>query len=120
MNGLSTTDKGRAGEDRAVQALEREGYVVLARNVRAGRGEIDVVATDGSVLCFVEVRRREKIEDAMASVNGKKQHQVVKAARAYLSKLAEVPSCRFDVVVVAGDRVELFKAAFEAPSEITR
>lgn len=112
---MTTTSKGRAGEDLAVLHLERVGYVIVGRNVRAGGGEIDVVARDGEVLCFVEVRRRKRTDDALASVNGKKQARVVKAAAAYLAGMAgATPMCRFDVVVVAGDRVDLVRGAFEA------
>ena len=116
----STTVKGRRGEDVAVERLVREGYVVVGRNVRVGRGEIDVVARDGDVLVFVEVRRRERAEDAMMSVDAKKQARITAAAGAYVATLTDedVPRCRFDVVVVAGDATELVKNAFLA-SEAT-
>lgn len=112
----STTARGRAGEDRAVLHLEREGYVVLARNVRTKGGELDVVAKDGEVLCFIEVRRRDKAEDALLSIDRKKQAQVARAAAAYLGTLSSIPRCRFDVVVVAGERCDLVRNAFEAPA----
>lgn len=115
---MTTTSKGRAGEDLAVLHLERAGYVVVGRNVRAGGGEIDVIARDGDVLCFVEVRRRKRIDDALSSVNARKQARVAKAAAAFLAAQARsgvaVPMCRFDVVVIAGDRVDLVRGAFEA------
>jgi putative endonuclease len=114
---VTTTSKGRAGEDLAVLFLERTGYAIVGRNVRAGGYEIDVIARDGDVLCFVEVRRRKRTDDALASVDGKKQARVARAASAYLAKSfgpAAMPRCRFDVVVIAANRVDLVRGAFEA------
>ncbi|HEY4222326.1 MAG TPA: YraN family protein [Myxococcota bacterium] len=113
----TTTAKGRVGEDRAVLALEKAGYQIVGRNVRVGRNELDIVAHDGTYLVFVEVRKRERIEDAMFSIDGKKQAAVIRAATAYLARLAQtqqVPFCRFDVVVLDAFRVEILKNAFEA------
>ncbi|MDM7890497.1 YraN family protein [Curtobacterium caseinilyticum] len=49
---------GRYGEDRAVEWLTERGYRLLERNWRCARGEVDVVAWDGSTLVFVEVKTR--------------------------------------------------------------
>ncbi len=49
---------GRLGEDLAAAHLERLGYTVLARNHRTRHGELDIVATDGGTLVFVEVKTR--------------------------------------------------------------
>jgi putative endonuclease len=51
-------DVGRAGERLAEDFLTDEGYVVLARNWRGTRGELDFVAVDGSTLVAVEVKTR--------------------------------------------------------------
>ncbi|MBI4601734.1 MAG: YraN family protein, partial [Planctomycetes bacterium] len=47
---------GRRGERAAARHLRRQGLRILARNVREGRGEIDLVALDGATLVFVEVK----------------------------------------------------------------
>lgn len=49
---------GRRGEQLAAEHLQRRGCVVLARNVRVGRGEIDLIVRDGDTLAFVEVKTR--------------------------------------------------------------
>ncbi|MBI1948302.1 MAG: YraN family protein [Deltaproteobacteria bacterium] len=110
----STTAKGRAGEDLAVAHLERQGYVVVARNVRAGGGEIDIIAREGTLVCFVEVRRRARVLDALVSVDAKKQRRLVRAATAWLARQRELPRCRFDVAVVTPAGIELVRGAFEA------
>jgi len=47
---------GRRGEDLAAAHLLRRGFRILDRNVRSRYGEIDLVAADGAVLAFVEVK----------------------------------------------------------------
>ena len=49
---------GRFGEDTAVEFLRGEGYTVIERNFRAGRNEIDIIASDKNYLVFVEVKAR--------------------------------------------------------------
>jgi putative endonuclease len=110
----SPTAKGREGEDIAVALLLREGYRVLERNARAGRFELDVIAMDGEVLCFVEVRRRKSIDDALLSVTRQKQADVTRAAKRWIGERRIQPRCRFDVVVVAGGDARLIRNAFEA------
>lgn len=117
--GASTVEKGRDAEDRAAAELSRRGYVVLARNARTRRGEIDLVAKDGDVLVFVEVRSRadDRYGEAKATVGRAKQARVAAAAGAWLARLPPPwPICRFDVVAVEGDRVDVLQGAFEAPA----
>ena len=112
----TTTVKGRIAEDLAVLHLQRIGYIVHARNVRHGKHEIDVVASDGPVLCFVEVRARKSVDEALSSVSLRKQSHLIACARAYIAQQSVTAPCRFDVVTVVGARVELVKAAFEVPA----
>jgi putative endonuclease len=49
---------GSAGEDQAARHLRALGYELIARNVRTRRGEIDLIARDGSALVFAEVKTR--------------------------------------------------------------
>ena len=50
--------RGRQGEALAEQFLRRAGFRILARNVHLRHSELDLVALEGSTLCFVEVRLR--------------------------------------------------------------
>jgi len=109
---------GRRGERFALEYLKyREGYRIVATNfsIPLGRtlggapvmGEIDIVAYDGEILTFVEVKTRtsEAVATAEAAVDRAKQRTIARTANAYrrLLKLTKVPY-RFDVVtVVFGD-----------------
>jgi putative endonuclease len=107
---------GHRAEERAEEYLRERGLRIVARNYRTRMGEIDLIATEGDALVFVEVRLRssERFGGAAASVDERKQRRVVAAARHYLSTLRVEPPCRFDVVTLDGVRTTWFKAAFDA------
>jgi len=97
---------GRAAEEAAARHLTGLGWSVLGRNVRIGRGELDLIVRRGAVLAFVEVKaRRSKAfgapEDA---VDGRKRRQVARLAELWLGArpwaLRGVSDVRFDVVAV--------------------
>ena len=46
---------GKKGEELAAVFLKKHGYKVLEMNFRIRLGEIDIIARDGSILCFIEV-----------------------------------------------------------------
>ncbi len=58
LPGRKSKDVGLYGEDLARWELERQGYRIIDRRVRIRLGEIDIVARDGPVLVFVEVKTR--------------------------------------------------------------
>jgi putative endonuclease len=78
-------------------------------------GEIDLVAADGDVLVFVEVRWRadDRFGGAAASIGPAKQRRLVAAARLYLSHLPREPRCRFDVVALEAGRASWLRGAFD-------
>jgi putative endonuclease len=113
---------GRRGEEDVYFYLRRRGYVMVARNFRSPnrRGEIDLIAWDNDVLCFIEVKTRttRDMKPAEAAVDRDKQRNLTAVAREYLRHLA--PSCqwRFDVVSVYYEgqsrqpQFEVFRSAF--------
>jgi putative endonuclease len=98
--------RGQAGEDAAVTYLQSRGYRIVARNWRPGnavRGEVDCIAYQGAVLCFIEVKTRSSNDRGapQEAVTRGKQRQLSRLANAFISRhrLDDVP-CRFDVVEV--------------------
>ncbi len=116
-------EDGDRAEARALDLLQRRGLCLVQRNYRVARGpharggEIDLImrAADGT-LVFVEVRSRRSTAHggAAASVSAAKQRSLVLAAQHYLQRLAVMPPCRFDVVVIDGEQAEWLAGAFDA------
>lgn len=94
---------GDAGEARAAAFLAGLGYVVVDRNVRVGRDELDLICEDGDVVVVVEVRARIRTADALESVTSAKQRRVARAAARWLGPLLNRRFIRFDVVAVDDD-----------------
>jgi putative endonuclease len=94
---------GAEGEELACRHLAGLGYAILARNFRCRSGEIDVVARDGGVTVFVEVKHRRGSAHGLGheSVTFGKRRRIVRAARLFASAkgLSETP-LRFDVVSI--------------------
>jgi putative endonuclease len=97
---------GRAAENTAASHLAHAGWLLLGRNVRVGRGELDIIARRGAVLAFVEVKARRTTtcgtpEDA---VSLRKRRQVARLAELWLGSrpwaLRGVTDVRFDVIAV--------------------
>ena len=52
---------GQTGEDLAAEFLQQQGMVIIERNFRCPRGEIDIIARDGETIVFVEVKTRRTL-----------------------------------------------------------
>jgi len=113
---------GQRGETLAIDALVDAGYEILERNFRTPIGEIDVVARDQGVLCFIEVKWRsdEVMGHPADAVTPEKQRRLARTAEWYLAKRRKFGSvCRFDVVAIVDEndspRVEILRDAFSGP-----
>lgn len=117
---------GREAEDAVCAYLGERGMRVVERNFRARGGEIDVIARDGDVLAFVEVRFREEDGHGLPeeSVGPAKRRKIVTAARAYLATVSPDSwrEARFDVAAVEGGgdapAIRYYPAAFDAKGKI--
>jgi putative endonuclease len=114
---------GDLGEKAAEELLAGQGYRIVARKHRCARGEIDLVAEQGELLVFVEVRTRKTsaFGGPEETVGAAKQQRLVRAARDFLARWRGPPrGARFDVVAVvddpAGPRLAHFPGAFDAGS----
>jgi putative endonuclease len=96
---------GSRAEDIAHRYLRSHGYTILARNfcTRTRSAEVDIVASHGEQIVFVEVKSRTSEEFAVPerAVGAEKQRHIVRAAREYALR-AEIPwsRVRFDVIAV--------------------
>jgi putative endonuclease len=97
---------GRAAEEAAARYLVQAGWRLMGRNVRVGRGELDIVARRGPILAFVEVKARRTLtcgapEDAVGAA---KRRQVARLAELWLAArpwaLKGIDEVRFDIVAV--------------------
>lgn len=116
-------ESGKIGEDAAVKFLRRHGFEIIERNYRGTRYEVDIVAREGGVLSFIEVKTRApgKSLSGAESVGREKQRRIAQAAQHYLMTHPEEQSsiCRFDVVLLEAEAgrkpkaKELIRDAFQ-------
>ncbi|MDI6765641.1 MAG: YraN family protein [Bacteroidota bacterium] len=95
--------KGTIGEDLAVDFLQKKGYCILQRNYRYEHGEIDIVAEDGKVLVFIEVktRRSKDFGEPEDAVTPRKRAKIRATADGYLfENNIDDKECRFDVIAI--------------------
>ena len=93
---------GRWGEQLAAEELRRRGYRVLAAGWRCRFGEIDLIAANREMLCFVEVKLRKSAEFGSAAqfVTPRKQERLRTTAVLYLQENPTALQPRFDVVEI--------------------
>jgi putative endonuclease len=97
-------DLGKWGEDLAADYLQRKGYVILERDWRSGHRDLDIIALDGDVVVFVEVktRRNRLFGDPVDAVGYQKIRNLQQAANHYVKYRRINCDIRFDIVCVTG------------------
>ena len=93
---------GAYGEQAATRYLEDNGYLIVERNYRAGKHEIDIIAFKDNELVVVEVKTRSgnDIVEPEEAVNHKKRQSLIYAANAYVQQKNRHESVRFDIITV--------------------
>lgn len=112
---------GIEGEAVARRFLEDLGFRIVEKNFRCPLGEIDLIAEEGDVLVFVEVktRRSARFGTPAEAVHARKQRQILRVAEAYMRERRLRGPCRVDVVGVefpgqgTEARVELIRNAVQ-------
>lgn len=111
---------GKQSELLASNYLRLSGYNILELNYRNRIGEIDIIARDGAVLVFIEVKSRKtaRFGSPKNAVTPRKQRKISRTALAYLKKTRQLNSkARFDVVAIDARHnppdIEVVKNAFE-------
>src|ERR1043166_5102583 len=108
---------GLSAESRAAAYLIAKGHRIVARRWRSPVGEIDIVARRRGTLVFVEVKARERLDDAAEAVVVRQQRRIIAAAQAWLAAHPDDANrdIRFDVVLVAPKSLPRhIMAAFDA------
>ena len=113
--------EGMQGEALVARYLRENGYKLAAHGYRSRYGEIDLIAWDGNVLCFVEVKTRTNVDMALPReyVTAQKQNRLRRTAMMYLAEKRLDCLARFDVAEVYAEhgfdnaRIEYIKNAFQ-------
>lgn len=114
---------GRRGEEIAAERLMLQGYRIIERNFRTREGEVDLIAWDGPVLAFVEVKSRRGRAYGLPeeSITPTKSERLIAVAYAYMQSMESPPEdWRIDAVAIefgVGNTVRRFaviKNAIEA------
>ena len=120
---LTPDELCKKGEALAGKILKKKGYKILKRNYVSKYGEIDIVAYDNGIICFVEVKTRqsENYGPPELAVTKEKRKRIVRTALNYLTiNNIEDTDCRFDVVSILYKEdvnkpdIELLESAFTA------
>lgn len=109
---MNNQQLGKWGEDTAQSYLEEKGYRILCRNYRCRVGEIDIIASKGKELHFIEVKTRQgnSFGHPAESVTDKKQSHMKAAVCKYLSDLMQStthpPQIQMDVIELEINHLE--------------
>ena len=108
---------GQRGEEVAYFHLRKLGYIVVDRNFRSPRcqGEIDLIAWEQEILCFIEVKTRTSrhVKTPEAAVDRHKRREIAAVARDYLRQAPPLCQWRFDIVSVYFDQSRAGAAQIE-------
>ena len=112
---------GKWGEDEAALYLEDEGYVIIDRDWKIGKRDLDILALspDGKTLVVVEGKTRsgDEYQQPEEAVDGRKMRNLAIAANAYVKEHQVDKELRFDIISVVGvghqvEHLEHLKDAF--------
>jgi len=117
---MNKKQKGNFAEFLARLTLRLKFYRIIEKNYVTGRGfgcgELDIVATLGKTIVFVEVKERQNLENALFAIKPLQQKRIVHAAELYLAqhKRFKGYNVRFDAVFVSGFKIKHIQNAWNA------
>jgi putative endonuclease len=110
--------RGAIGEQAAVDYLRQNGFMIVERNYRVGRSEIDIIASRYDELHFVEVKTRKfsSMTAPEEAINEQKMRAMRRAASAYMAQHRSVLEPKFSLIAIdiIGDRVESLRFVEDA------
>ncbi|HTF82638.1 MAG TPA: YraN family protein [Cytophagales bacterium] len=111
---LKTSQIGKQGEDLASSFLQELGYLIVEKNFRFKRFEVDLIAKVEDVLVFVEVKKRKNPDFGFpeAAVTQKKADMIHQVAVNYMERVQWHGHIRFDIIAISEDEVLHLEDAF--------
>ena len=110
--------RGTLGEQAAVDYLRQNGFMIVERNYRIGRSEVDIIATRYDELHFVEVKTRKfsSMTAPEEAITEQKMRAMRRAASAYMAQHHSMLEPCFSLIAidVVGDRVESLRFVEDA------
>lgn len=122
---IKNKELGDAGEDIACDFLRGEGFEIVGRNFKGVGGEVDIIASRGGAIHFIEVRTRTHggLARPLETIDGRKRQRIRRAAESWLMisrnsfKYGNIPPCYFSVIgidIVGGSPdIEFIEDAFD-------
>ncbi|HPH88740.1 MAG TPA: YraN family protein [Chitinophagales bacterium] len=110
-----TSQTGSSGEYLAQEYLKNKNYTILFINWRHKRSEIDIIAQDGKVIVFVEVKTRTNLSFGHPEnfVDANKIKKMQQAADAYIEQFDWQGELRYDIIAVEkNNKITHFEDAF--------
>lgn len=113
-------NRGKWGENMAASHLKSQGYIIVERNWRYQKIEVDLIVCSATEWVFVEVKTRKKgyRDSALAAVDGPKRKRIIRAANQFVRSQSKRPvrAIRFDIICVEYEpnnwRIEHISDAF--------
>lgn len=106
---------GQLGEDLATSFCRKQNFKIVKRNYRCRFGEIDLIASQGNVLHFIEVKNRTRdLIPGRYAVNASKQRHIGQSAQNYLleNQLSNDYLVSFDVIEITDGKIEFLENCF--------
>lgn len=114
---LNKRNIGSEFENIASEYLKSKSVVILDKNFRSSKGEVDIIGLDGDTLVFFEVKQRKDDLSGFAeeAVGFAKQKRICAVCDHYRAVHKEyfLLGVRFDVIAIDGDHITWLKNAFE-------
>ena len=105
---------GKRGENRAVSYLKRNGYSILERGYKNPFGEVDIIASKGDVIAFIEVKTRlnENYGSPSEAVDKRRRNKYIQASKYYFLDRQIDVTVRFDIIEILRDELNHIENAF--------
>lgn len=103
---MHTKAKGNLAEERGCEYLRQKGFRIIDRNVYNRFGEIDIIALEGSVIHFVEVKSAQDYEQAVYNLSPAKLQKLGRTIQFYLQQKRFNGDYCIDALIVSNEGIE--------------